>query len=1016
MSGRMRTHRTLFAVVLAFLVAGCGDLLYETPAPAGPPAMVAFNLQHTAQLQAVDPGVSAAFARVNQLQIVVSGGGETVTGTFAVSGSSGEIRASLEVPVETESQQVSIQVELRGGGGTLFTGQTQTTLVPGQTASPEIDLVSVVGEVAFEPAAPEALTFLGATLQLQARALFRTGDPIEGVEFGWTSRDPGVATVSSAGVVTAVGPGSARIEAQGGGTTGQVVVRVEPVAASVEVVPARLELPIGGEGTLEAVVRDAGGAEMAAEAVWSSTAPSVATVSASGRVTGVAPGEAVVEARVGDVVGEASVQVAALPPLVETATPSGIQPNRAFLVGQVNPFGLATEAWFEWGREPGLSDARTTPRGSIGDGVAFVEVIREITGLQEDTPYYVRLVAENELGTTRGEIRPFRTTRFPVATVRVAPSEVSLEPGGTARLTAEARAGDGTVLERSFTWSSADEGVARVGGDGTVEGVSPGETWVRAEVLGVSDSARVLVLAGPPDVETRSAVELTPTGATLRGTVNPGGFRAQARFQWGREADLSDARTTELQVVEGAAGPSLVSARLEGLDRLGLYYFRIVAENEAGSAQGQILSFRTPDVPVDRVDVTPAEATLQVGDTRRFTARVLDADGNELERAVQWTTSSASVVSVTGAGVATGVALGTAEIRAIVDGVVGRAQVDVVPGPPSAETLGAEEVEQDGAVLRGRVDGGGLGVGVRFEWSEDPNLSEPNLTEVQELAAGAGSVTIRRSITGLEAGTRYYFRVVAESEAGTSRGEIVSFATPGAPVTRVAVQPGLSELNPGDTVRLTATAFDDSGNALDRDVTWTSVDAGVATVSGTGLVTAVAIGSTEIRATVDGVVGTAAVQVLASAPTAQTLAATGIESGAATLRGEVDGGGLAARVFFRIGTDPALQDVVTVGAGEVPPGSGSTIVSQAVTGLAPDTRYWYEIVAITSAGEAEGGARDFRTAPIPVDRIEVDPAQAVLSPGQTVQIEAVPVSAEGEPLDRELEWRSTNESVATVTQ
>ena len=1016
MSGRIWTHRGLAGVLVALLLAGCGDLLYETPAPAGPPAVVVLNVQSAAAPQAVDPGVSAAFARVGQLQIVVSGGGETVTETFAVSGSSGEIRASIEVPVESESQRVSIQVELRGGGGPLFRGQAEATLTPGQTASPEIELSSVVGRIGFEPAAPPALTSLGATIQLQARALFSTGDPIEGIEFAWTSRDPTVATVSSTGVVTAVGEGTARIQAQGGGATGEVPVRVEPVAASVEVVPASLELPVGGESTLQAVVRDAGGAQMTAEVEWSSAAPAVATVSASGQVRGVAPGQTVVRARVGEVSAEATVQVAPRSPRVETGTASGIQPNRAFLTGQVNPFGLSTDAWFEWGREPGLSDARTTPRTPVGDGVSFVEVIREITGLGEDSPYYVRLVAENELGTTRGEIRPFRTTLFPVAVVQVRPSEVTLEPGGTARFTAEARAGDGTVLQRSFTWTSSDDGVARVGGDGTVEGVSPGESWVRAEVLGVSDSARVLVLAGPPDVETRSAVELTPTGATLRGTVNPGGFQAQARFQWGRAPDLTDARTTDVQIVDGGASPSLVSARLEGLDRLATYYFRVVASNEAGSAQGEILSFRTPDVPVDRIQVTPDEATLQIGATRRFSAQVLDADGNTLDRAVQWTTSSASIASVSGAGVVTGVSVGTAEIRAIVDGVVGRAQVEVVPGPPAAETLGAEDVDNESAVLRARVDGGGLGVRVRFEWSEDPGLSEPNVTEEQEVEAGAGEVTVRRSLAGLQPGTRYYFRVAAQSDAGTSRGEILSFATQGAPVTRVGVSPGESVLNPGDTVRLTATAFDAEDNALDRDVTWTSVEAGVATVSNTGLVTAVAIGTTEIRASVDGIVGTAAVQVAARAPTASTLAATGIESGAATLRGEVDGGGLGARVFFRYGTDPALQDVLTVGAGEVPPGSGSTIVSQAVTDLAPDTRYWYEIVAVTSAGEAEGGARDFRTAPIPVDRIEVDPSSAVLSPGQTVQIEAVPVSADGEPLERELGWRSTDESVATVTQ
>lgn len=1006
----------LLGILLAFVLSGCGDVLYETPAPPGVPAVVTLNVQRAAQLQAVDPGVEAAFARVNQLQVVVSGQGGNLSETFAVSGSSGEIRASVEVPLQGESQQVTIQVELLGGGGVLFRGQTGVTLAPGQEVSPEIELSSVVGEIEIEPSVPEVLTFVGATLDLQARALFATGDPIDGVELAWTSLDPNVATVSSAGVVTATGSGTARIRAQGGGATGEVTVSVEPVPASVVVTPALLELPVGGEGTLEAVVRDAGGTEMAADVEWSSAGNSIATVSASGQVTGLNPGETLVQARAGDALGEATVRVASQPPQVETIGASGIGPDRASLLGEVNPFGLPTDAWFEWGRDPGLSDARMTARTSVGDGVSFVEVIQQITGLEEDTPYYLRVVAENDLGTSRGEIRSFRTTLFPVEQVTVEPAEVRFEPGRTTQLTAVARGADGRELDRSFTWTSADEAIARVSGDGTVEAVSPGETWVRAEAMGVSDSARVTVIPGPPDVETLEAAELTPDGATLRGTVNSGGFRAEARFEWGQEPDLSDARTTGVQVVEGTAGSVPVSERLEGLDDLTTYYFRLIASNEAGTVRGEVLSFRTPDVSVDRVTVEPAEAELEVGGTLLLSAQVLDADGNELERSVEWASSSAAVATVSEAGLVTGVAPGSVVISAGVDGVVGSARIEVFGGAPAVETLPAEGVEQERAVLVGQADGGGLSMRVWFEWGEHSSLAEPNMTEPEAVETGAGEVTVRTNLSGLDAGTRYYFRVVAASDAGTSRGEILTFVTPSVPVTRVSVQPGLSELNPGDSVQLTATAFDGSGNELDRDAEWVSVDPEVATVSATGLVTAQALGETQIRATVEGVDGTALVQVVAPPPTAETLAATGVESGAATLRGEVNGGGLPAQVFFRLGTDPQLQDVITLGAGEVPAGTGSTIVSEQVTNLAPDTQYWYEIVAITSVGEAEGGARSFRTAPIPVDRIEVDPESVAIAPGQTIQITATPLSADGEPLERELAWRSEDESVATVTQ
>lgn len=66
----------------------------------------------------------------------------------------------------------------------------------------------------------------------------------------------------------------------------------------------------------------------------------------------------------------------------------------------------------------------------------------------------------------------------------------------------------------------------------------------------------------------------------------------------------------------------------------------------------------------------------------------------------------------------------------------------------------------------------------------------------------------------------------------------------------------------GDTLTLTAEARDASGNSVSgKSFTWTSSNGEVATVSTTGLVTAVANGSATITATADGVNGTASITV-----------------------------------------------------------------------------------------------------------------------------------------------------------
>ncbi len=63
------------------------------------------------------------------------------------------------------------------------------------------------------------------------------------------------------------------------------------------------------------------------------------------------------------------------------------------------------------------------------------------------------------------------------------------------------------------------------------------------------------------------------------------------------------------------------------------------------------------------------------------------------------------------------------------------------------------------------------------------------------------------------------------------------------------------------TVHLTAAVTDPLGNPVSAVVAWATRNPGVATVDGTGLVTAAAVGSTSISAIVHGVAGTATITV-----------------------------------------------------------------------------------------------------------------------------------------------------------
>ena len=74
-------------------------------------------------------------------------------------------------------------------------------------------------------------------------------------------------------------------------------------------------------------------------------------------------------------------------------------------------------------------------------------------------------------------------------------------------------------------------------------------------------------------------------------------------------------------------------------------------------------------------------------------------------------------------------------------------------------------------------------------------------------------------------------------------------------VSSIVITPNKIILKPGKTEQFYALVIDQNNMAMDADITWKSSNPSVATINNKGLVTAVAIGSTDIFATVDAVQG-----------------------------------------------------------------------------------------------------------------------------------------------------------------
>jgi len=172
--------------------------------------------------------------------------------------------------------------------------------------------------------APSTITLtVGRSAPLQARPEDAAGKLVTGATVYWTSSDTAVARVSSVGVVTARGTGSAQIAASAGGHSAFATVAVVEVpVASVALVPDSATVAIGQAVALRAIAYDSAGNTLSGRTVaWATSQPGVATVNNQGTVTAVAPGTATITGTVSGHSGAATITVPAPPVATVRITP-----------------------------------------------------------------------------------------------------------------------------------------------------------------------------------------------------------------------------------------------------------------------------------------------------------------------------------------------------------------------------------------------------------------------------------------------------------------------------------------------------------------------------------------------------------------------------------------------------------------------------------------------------------------------------------------------------------------------
>ncbi|MDQ2767227.1 MAG: Ig-like domain-containing protein, partial [Gemmatimonadota bacterium] len=316
------------------------------------------------------------------------------------------------------------------------------------------------------------------------------------------------------------------------------------------------------------------------------------------------------------------------------------------------------------------------------------------------------------------------------------------------------------------------------------------------------------------------------SSVTLHAAVNGGS--GSPSFFWSSE-------NTSIATVSGTGvvtGVSLGSARIAA---------------SSGGKSGVATVVVVPQ-GVASVRVTPTLNSITVGGTVHLQAQPLDASGNPLDgRTVTWSSDNQAVAIVDNAGVVTGVSTGTANVTATSEGKTGTAGINVgaavaasITVAPTSVTVTTGQSSQLTATVKDAS--GNVISGAPVNWSVD------------------NSAIALVSSTGLVAGQSAGSATVTATSGAAHVDVPVTVTLP--PANAVIVSPSTVALLVTQQQQLTGTVTDAAGQPLSgQTITWQSNNTAVATVSSTGLVTAVLPGAAIITGTSGAVSGVANVTV-----------------------------------------------------------------------------------------------------------------------------------------------------------
>ncbi|WP_305372299.1 beta strand repeat-containing protein [Photobacterium leiognathi] len=701
--------------------------------------------------------------------------------------------------------------------------------------------------------------YSGGQLSLAAEGVYSDGStlPLTNI-VTWHSSAVDIVQIDDKGILTGVNTGGVEVKASYKGIESRIInVRItdailSSIAISVKSLSPDASIYSGGKlpFTAEGIYSDGSTSPLTNKVTWHSSAVDIAQIDEKGILTGVSTGTIDVKASYEGIESNIiNIRITdAILSSIAISVKSLSSEASIYSGGQLS---LAAEGIYSDGTTSPLTNKVSWHSSAVD--IAQIDEKGILTGLNTGTVEVKASYEGIESNIINVRITDAILTSIDISVKSLSPdaSEASIYSGGQLSLAAEGIYSDGSTspLTNKVKWHSSAVDIAQIDDKGILTGVAIGTVEVKASYEGIESN---IINVSITDA-ILSSIAISVKSLSLDTSIYSGGQLSLAA-----EGIYSDGTTSPLTNKVTWHSSAIDIAQIDDKGILtGIVIGNVDVKASYEGIESNIINVRITDAILTSMNISAKspspDASIYSGGQLSFAAEGIYSDGSTspLTNKVTWHSSAVDIAQIDDKGILTGVAIGTVEVKASYEGIESNIiNVRITNAILSSITISAKSPSPDASIY----SGGQLSFAAEGTYSDGSTSPLTNKVTWYSSAVDIAQIDDKGILTGVNIGT---VEVKASYEGIESN--IINVRITDAILSSITISvkslSSEASIYSGGKLSFAAegTYSDGSTSLLTNKVTWYSSAVDIAQIDDKGILTGIAIGTVEVKASYEGI-------------------------------------------------------------------------------------------------------------------------------------------------------------------